>query len=465
MSDNNSAGWRDLIAQGNAARFLVITGGVALHAVSIYVVATIMPTVVADLGGMNFFAWTTTLYVAGSLTGAAAVPLVLGRTSPRSAYRLAFGLFLLGSLACATAPSMVILLLGRPAQGFGGGMLTALAYATVRQMFPPSLHARAITLFGSVWGIAAVIGPAIGGVFAQYATTLGGWRGAFVADLIIGGLFLGLGERALPRLREEVSTGRFPGLRLLLLASAALAVSSGGVSGRPRDSLFGIIAAALLVVSVLWLDGRSEHRLLPKGAFNPMVPLGAVSATLGFMILSYSPGPFIPYLLQVGHGAAPIIAGYVSAMMALTWTGASILTANQSPHGIRWSIGTGPVLMLAGMLISAWSLSAGPVWFILVGQGLSGIGIGLGWSHLCALLMQVAPPEARASAGPFITTTQTLASVFGSAIAGMVANLAGLPLATTPEAIGAAAAVLFLVLALFPLVGIFLAWQALRLTR
>lgn len=465
MSDNNSAGWRDLVSAGNAARFLVITGGVALHAVSIYVVATIMPTVVADLGGMNFFAWTTTLYVAGSLTGAAAVPLVLGRTSPRAAYRLAFGLFLLGSLACATAPSMLILLLGRPAQGLGGGMLTALAYATVRQMFPPSLHARAITLFGSVWGIAAVIGPAIGGVFAQYATTLGGWRGAFMADLIIGGLFLVLGERALPRLREETSTGRFPGLRLLLLASAALAVSAGGVSGRPRDSVIGIIAAALLVVTVLWLDGQAEHRLLPKGAFNPLVPLGAVSATLGFMILSYSPGPFIPYLLQAGHGASPIIAGYVSAMMALTWTGASILTANQSPHGIRWSIGTGPVLMLAGMLISAWSLSAGPVWFVLVGQGLSGIGIGLGWSHLCALLMQVAPPEARASAGPFITTTQTLASVFGSAIAGMVANLAGLPLATTPEAIGAAAAVLFLVLALFPLVGIFLAWQALRLTR
>ena len=465
MSDNNQAGWRDLISAGNAARFLVITGGVALHAVSIYVVATIMPTVVADLGGMNFFAWTTTLYVAGSLTGAAAVPLVLGRTSPRAAYRLAFGLFLLGSLACATAPSMVILLLGRPAQGLGGGMLTALAYATVRQMFPPSLHARAITLFGSVWGIAALIGPAIGGVFAQYATTLGGWRGAFVADLLIGGLFLILGERALPRLREEASTGRFPGLRLLLLASAALAVSSGGVSGAPRDSLIGIVAAALLVVAVLWLDGRAKHRLLPRGAFNPAVPLGAVSATLGFMILSYSPGPFIPYLLQVGHGASPIIAGYVSATMALTWTAASILTSNPSPRGIRLSIAIGPPLMLAGMLVSAWSLSAGPVWLLLVGQALSGVGIGLGWSHLCALLMQVAPPEARASAGPFITTTQTLASVFGSAIAGMVANLAGLPEATTPAAIGDAALVLFCALALFPLVGTFMAWQALRLTR
>jgi len=465
LSDNNGGSWRGLLAAGNAARFLVITGGVALHAVSIYVVATIMPTVVADLGGLNFFAWTTTLYVAGSLTGAAAVPLVLGRTSPRSAYRLAFGLFLLGSLACATAPTMVILLLGRPAQGLGGGMLTALAYATVRQMFPPKLHARAITLFGSVWGIAAVIGPAIGGLFAQYATTLGGWRGAFVADLLIGGLFLVLGERALPAKREEAPTGRFPGLRLMLLASAALAVSAGGLSGQARDSVIGIVAAAILVVLVLWLDGRSPHRLLPKGAFNPLVPLGAVSATIGFMILSYSPGPFVPYLLQTGHGASPIIAGYVSAMMALTWTGAAIATASLSKHGIRLSIAVGPPLMLAGMVISAWAMSSGPVAFVLLGQALSGIGIGLGWSHLCALLMEVAPPEARASAGPFITTTQTLASVFGSAIAGMVANLAGLPTAITPEAIGATAAVLFGVLSLFPLAATVLAWQTLRMTK
>ena len=101
-----NAGWRDLLSAGNGARFLVVTGGVALHAVSIYVVATIMPTVVGDLGGLPFFAWTTTLYVSGALTGAAAVPLVLARGSPRLAYRLAFLLFLTGSLLCAAAPIM-----------------------------------------------------------------------------------------------------------------------------------------------------------------------------------------------------------------------------------------------------------------------------------------------------------------------------------------------------------------------
>ena len=125
-----------LLSAGNGARFLVVTGGVALHAVSIYVVATIMPTVVGDLGGLPFFAWTTTLYVSGALTGAAAVPLVLARGSPRLAYRLAFLLFLTGSLCCAAAPIMPALLVGRLAQGIGGGMLPALAYSCLLYTSP-----------------------------------------------------------------------------------------------------------------------------------------------------------------------------------------------------------------------------------------------------------------------------------------------------------------------------------------
>jgi len=461
LSAANSA-WRDLLSAGNGARFLVVTGGVALHAVSIYVVATIMPTVVGDLGGLPFFAWTTTLYVSGALTGAAAVPLVLARGSPRLAYRLAFLLFLTGSLCCAAAPIMPALLVGRLAQGIGGGMLPALAYSTVRSMFPSSLHARAITLFGSVWGVAALIGPSIGGVFAAFGT----WRGAFLADLVIGLIFLAMAERVLPaHIEGAPPRGRFPGIRLLLLAGAAMALSVGGLSGQTRDAAIGIVAAGLMVAAVLWLDGRAEVRLLPHGAFHPAVPLGAVSATIGFLILATAPVVFVPYLLQAGRGASPILAGYASALVAIAWTGASLVTAGASRSQVRQSIAVGAPLMALGIAVDAWALSGGPFWAVVAGQVLIGVGIGLPWAHLGALMMEVAPAESRATAGPFITTTQTLASVFGSAVAGMVANLAGLPLATTALAIGTSAAILFGVLMIFPIIGVFMSWQVLRLTR
>jgi MFS family permease len=154
----NIEGWQALLRGGNGPCTLIITGGVAIHAVSIYVVATIMPVVVGDIGGLAFFAWTTMLYVAGSLFGASAVPVLLSRFSPRAAYRIAFALFLSGSMVCSIAPTLGVLLVGRLSQG-GGGMLPALAYAIIRQTFQASLHARAISLVGSVWGMAALTGP------------------------------------------------------------------------------------------------------------------------------------------------------------------------------------------------------------------------------------------------------------------------------------------------------------------
>src|SRR5260370_40581253 len=111
-STQDMRGWRGLLVGRNAGRAAVVTGGVAVHAVSIYVVATIMPIVVAEIGGVAFFAWTATLYIAGSLSGAAAIPLLLSRSGPRSSYRLAFALFMLGTLPCSLAPRMPVLLAG-----------------------------------------------------------------------------------------------------------------------------------------------------------------------------------------------------------------------------------------------------------------------------------------------------------------------------------------------------------------
>ena len=102
---------------------------------------------------------------------------------------------------------------------------------------------------------------------------------------------------------------------------------------------------------------------------------------------------------------------------------------------------------------------------VFTGQAILGTGIGVCWAHLGALLMAVAPAADRDVAGPFITTTQTLAAVFGSALAGMLANVAGLADAATPAALGTTAAWLFGVSTLVPLAATFTAWRMLVLTR
>ena len=451
-----------MCAGGNLLKALVITGGTGLHAVSIYVVVTIMPVVVGEIGGLNFFAWTTTLYVAGSLASSSAVPLLLSRAGPRHVYRLACLLFVIGSLTCSLASAMPVLLAGRLVQGLGGGMLPALGYGLIRTIFPPHLHARAIVLIGSVWGIAALAGPAIGGLFAQYAS----WRAAFWVDVLIGAAFVLLSGTVLPG--EVTATGGrrpFPGVRLGLLVAAAMALSAGGATGRIGYSAAGIVVAVGLIVVMLRLDGRAMPRMLPGGAFDPRVPLGAVSATMGLLILTGAPTSFIPYILRTGSGVAPLVGGYVNATYALAWTVVSFVTASAVGGRARAMMVLGPALMTGGLGLSAITLPMGSLPLVFTGQAILGTGIGVCWAHLGALLMAVAPAADRDVAGPFITTTQTLATVFGSAVAGMVANVAGMADAATPAALGTTAAWLFGVSTLVPLAATFTAWRMLVLTR
>lgn len=460
MSDD--AGWRAMLAGGNLLKALVITGGTGLHAVSIYVVVTIMPVVVGEIGGLPFFAWTATLYVAGSLASSSAVPLLLSRAGPRHVYRLACLLFVIGSLTCSLATNMPVLLIGRLIQGLGGGMLPALGYGLIRTIFPPHLHARAIVLIGSVWGIAALAGPAIGGLFAQYAT----WRAAFWVDVLIGAAFVLLSGTVLPG-EVTATSGRrpFPGIRLALLVAAAMALSAGGATGHFVPSAAGIAVAIVLIVAMLRHDARSTPRMLPGGAFDPRLPLGAVSATMGLLILTGAPTSFIPYILRTGSGVTPLVGGYVNATFALSWTVISFVTASAVAGRARAMMVLGPALMTVGLALIALTLPGGNLPMVFAGQAILGTGIGVCWAHLGALLMAVAPAADRDVAGPFITTTQTLAAVFGSALAGMLANVAGLPEAATPAALATTTAWLFGVSTLIPLAATFTAWRMLVLTR
>ncbi len=126
-----------------------------MHAAYVFVVATTLPAIVADIGGIAQYAWVTTVFVVGSVGGSAIAASLAGRLGLRAAYRLATALFVAGAGICAMAPGMSVLLTGRALQGLGGGLLTALAYSTIRQLLPDVLRSRAIAMVSGVWGVAA----------------------------------------------------------------------------------------------------------------------------------------------------------------------------------------------------------------------------------------------------------------------------------------------------------------------
>src|SRR3546814_8509372 len=126
-----------------------------------------LPSVVGDIGVLEYYAWNTTLFVVASILGSALSPQFLDRFGLRHAFLWAIAVFMLGTTVCAMSPSMSQLLLGRTAQGFGGGLLLGLSYSAVRIVFDERLWSSAMVLVSSMWGVATLAGPAIGGIFAQ----------------------------------------------------------------------------------------------------------------------------------------------------------------------------------------------------------------------------------------------------------------------------------------------------------
>lgn len=451
--------WGDLLSGTNLAPSIALSGGVALHAINIYIATTVLPSVVKDIGGLELYAWNTTLFVAASILGSALTAKLLAAAGSRGAYAAAAAFFIAGSLACAAAPSMPAMLFGRALQGLGGGFLFALCYAMIYAVFDERLWPRAMALISGMWGVATLLGPAIGGVFAQ----MDAWRAAFGALVPVTLLYAALVWLVLPTRGREgaAAAGKLPVAQLLLLTVAVLAVSAGSVSPDPRWNAAGVALAIVLMLLLARKESISQTRLLPKNALRRGSPLLALYATIGLLVVGMTSETFVPYFLQTLHAQTPLLSGYLAALMAAGWTVAEIWSSGWKDGGIRRAIVSGPALVLAGMVMLAFSapLHAQGDWPVLggicLGLTLVGFGIGLGWPHLLTRILQVGPSDDRDAAATSITTVQLFATALGSALAGMIANLGGLNSPGGIEGTSSAAWWLFAVLAVAPLLAIF----------
>jgi MFS family permease len=300
-TDDARDGWGALLTGRNLGRSVVLTGAVAIHALSLRVVVTVLPVAVAEIGGLRFFAWTMTVAMVSAIWGAASAAPMAAALGLRRAYHIALALFVIGSVICAVSPTMEIFLVGRLLQGLGGGLLTALAYTTISRVFPANLHPRAIAMLSGVWGIAALCGPLVGGILAGW----GLWRWAFWIDVPLAAAIGAIAQRTvLSHVGEQPSRSPVPAIafgRLALLGGSVLAVAVVGLSGDTLTSGLGIAAAVILLVTALRVDDRSararQQRLLPTGAFDPRNPLGVVSLVMALIGGCTLAVVYVPYVI------------------------------------------------------------------------------------------------------------------------------------------------------------------------
>ncbi len=423
------ARWSELVRGGNAGPSAVVGGGMIIHAINTFIVATILPSIVRDIGGLRYFAWSTVLYVVASLLGGAFCARVLQRLGARGSFRLALGGFAAGSVICALAPSMPALLAGRALQGLGAGTLSALSFTMVRTLFPPQLWPRALSVVSVAWGVATLLGPAVGGVFAQF----GVWRAAFWSVAAAAPLLLALVEFSLPRdiVRPPKPGTALPLGNLLLLAGSVLAVSVGSMSAAPLANAAGLAVALAGFVLFARREAAGAARLFPAGATRPNSPLAATYAAMILLLAGTTPEIFVPYFLQTLHGLSPLHAGYISALMAFGWTLGSVFTSGAGAGHARGALAAGPAVLAAGLAALALLMpQPGPPGAALAAMALAlvgvGAGIGMTWPHLGARVFGFAREADRDLAGASITMVVMVGSAFGAALGGMVTSLAGL---------------------------------------
>lgn len=440
----SASGWSALLWGRNGLRSAALAGGVALHAINVYLVTTILPSVVKDIGGLDYYAWNTTLFVVASIIGSVLSAKCLSGLGPRVAYSLAGLVFTLGCAVCSSAPDMGVLVLGRAIQGLGGGLLFALPYSMIRLVFHEGLWPRAMALISGMWGAATLIGPAVGGVFAQYDA----WRAAFWALIPVTLLFMVLAWAMLPGKSIEAPRRLvLPWLQLLLLTGVVLAISVGSVKPSPLYNALGFLVAMVLLYAVYRVEGSDRHRMLPKHSLTPGSALLPIYLSMSLMVIGMTSEVFVPYFLQVLHLQTPLVAGYIAALMAAGWTLGALYSSSLVPAAANRAILHGPVFVVSGLTLAAVFVPHSDSSLIsLTGVSLSmiavGTGIGLAWPHLLTRVLANVPDREKDIAGASITTVQLIATAIGAALAGMIANLAGL---TNPgEVTGASSAAAWL---------------------
>ena len=452
--------WREFLGSAYASPLALVCLAVWLHAAESLIVATMLPSMVAEIGGAALVGWSVSLYEIGSIVAGAASALLTMRHGLKTPMVLAAVLFGIGCMVSALSPNMPGVLLGRAMQGLGGGGLVAMGFVAVGAIFPRRYTARAMAAVSTLWGVSAFLGPLVGGVFVEFAT----WRWGFgFFGLQAFALALWILLRPEPgALRQAAAGTGFPLRRLALLSLAVILVAYGGVEVAWLRTGVLVACGLACLAAFLWLDGRAGGtRLLPLRPFDLRFPTGAALLSI-FSLAMATVGilAFGPLLVTAIHGASALTAGYIIACSSIGWTVTAVLVSGSPERLDRLMIALGLLAVASSVLGFLYAVPRGPIWLIALIAGVEGGGFGMAWTFILRRATALAAKSEVQRISGAIPTVQRLGYALGAAYIGIVANAAGIVTMETPRAAAEvavwifAASLPFAALGLLALVGL-----------
>ena len=396
---------------------------ILLAALDQTIVATALPTIVGDLGGLSHLSWVVTAYLLATTASAPLWGKLGDQYGRKMLFQAAIVIFLIGSALCGLSRNMPELIGFRALQGLGGGGLMVLAQAIVGDVVPPRERGKYQGAFGAVFGVSSVAGPLLGGFFVDNLS----WRWVFYVNLPIGLIALVTIAFALPASASR-EAHKIDYMGTVLLAAAATCVvlltSWGGTTyAWSSPVIIGLGIAAVLLAVAWWVSaGRAAEPVLPRRLFrDPVFSVGAgISFAAGFAM--FGALAFLPLYLQVVRGVSPTISGVYLLPMVLGLLVTSVtsgqLISRLGRYKVYPIIGTALVaialFLLSRLTETTSSVVMGLYFFVL------GLGLGLVLQVLVIAVQNSTDYADLGTATSSVTFFRTIGGSFGVAIFGSV---------------------------------------------
>ncbi|WNG24885.1 MFS transporter [Cystobacter fuscus] len=387
------------------------------------IVTTALPRIVSELQGMEFFAWTSTSYLLASTT---LIPIYgkLSDSLGRKTVILAgIAIFLVGSVLCGLAGSMLELVVYRGIQGMGAAAITSTAFAVPADLFVPSERARYQGIFGTVFAVSSIVGPLLGGTLTDTV----GWRWVFFINLPLGAIAVAFIVSKMPRLHSGVASKvDWLGALLLIVATVPFLLTLRG--DRPlaawlSPGVLGMLALSLVgLVLFILVERRTPHAIIPFTLFNnrvfSLVSLTSVCNGAAF----FSALLFLSILAVNGLGATAREAGIAMIPLTAAVVPTSIVTARWVSRTGRYKvvIVSGFVLMSLSLFLLSRLTAESTLWDIGVCTFIFGCGMGPLQPMLTLSVQNAVAPHQVGTATAGRQFFQQLGQAMGSAVFGLI---------------------------------------------